>query len=107
MDEALIFSAWGFGVFDIDYRVSIGSKIAKFLPEFILDHRTVGLFNSMKCTFICQLIAYLPTRDQRGAVFNFGTDRVRVLEKTSGSGSGTDRVRVLALHFYQSGIIGY
>ena len=46
-------------------------------------------------------------RDQRVAVFNFGTDRVRVLEKTSGSGSGTDRVRVLALHFYQSGIIGY
>ena len=44
-------------------------------------------------------------RDQRVAVFNFGTDRVRVLEKTSGS--GTDRVRVLALHFYQSGIIGY
>ena len=41
------------------------------------------------------------------AVFNFGTDRVRVLEKTSGSGLGTDRVRVLALHFYQSGIIGY
>ena len=47
------------------------------------------------------------TRDQRIAVFKFGTDRVRVLEKTSGSGSGTDRVRVLALHFYQSGIIGY
>ena len=46
-------------------------------------------------------------RDQRVAVFNFGTDRVRVLEKTSGSGSGTDRVRVLALHFYRSGIIGY
>ena len=46
-------------------------------------------------------------RDQRVGVFNFGTDRVRVLEKTSGSGSGTDRVRVLALHFYQSGIIGY
>ena len=47
------------------------------------------------------------TRDQRVAVFNLGTDWVRVLEKTSGSGSGTDRVRVLALHFYQSGIIGY
>ena len=47
------------------------------------------------------------SRDQRVAVFNFGTDRVRVLEKTLGSGSGTDRVRVLALHFYQSGIIGY
>ena len=46
-------------------------------------------------------------RDHRVGVFNFGTDRVRVLEKTSGSGSGTDRVRVLALHFYQSGIIGY
>ena len=30
--------------------------------------------------------------DQRVAVFNFGTDRVRLLEKTSGSGSGTDRV---------------
>ena len=49
----------------------------------------------------------IQSRDQRVAVFNFGTDRVRVLEKTSGSGSGTDRVRVLALHFYQSGIIGY
>ena len=48
-----------------------------------------------------------PIRAQRVGVFNFGTDRVRVLEKTSGSGSGTDRVRVLALHFYQSGIIGY
>ena len=46
-------------------------------------------------------------RDQRVGVFNFGMDRVRVLEKTSGSGSGTDWVRVLALHFYQSGIIGY
>ena len=46
-------------------------------------------------------------RDHRVGVFNFGTDRVRVLEKTSGSGSGTDRVRVLALHFYHSGIIGY
>ena len=34
-------------------------------------------------------------RVQRVGVFNFGTDRVRVLEKTSGSGSGTDRVRVL------------
>ena len=45
-------------------------------------------------------------RAQRESVFNFGTDRVRVLEKTSGSGLGTDRVRVLALHFYQSGIIG-
>ena len=47
------------------------------------------------------------SRVQRVGVFNFGTDRVRVLEKTSGSGSGTDRVRVLALHFYHSGIIGY
>ena len=46
------------------------------------------------------------SRVQRVGVFNFGTDRVRVLEKTSGLGSGTDRVRVLALHFYQSGIIG-
>ena len=44
---------------------------------------------------------------QRVGVFNFGTDRVRVLEKNSGSGSGTDRVWVLALHFYQSDIIGY
>ena len=52
-------------------------------------------------------LACVGHRDQRVAVFNFGTDRVRVLEKTSGSGSGTDRVRVLALHFYQSGIIGY
>ena len=49
----------------------------------------------------------LTGRVQRVGVFNFGTDRVRVLEKTLGSGSGTDRVRVLALHFYQSGIIGY
>ena len=55
--------------------------------------------NSFSSALLC--------RDQRLAVFNFGTDRVRVLEKTSGSGSGTDRVRVLALHFYQSGIIGY
>ena len=46
-------------------------------------------------------------RDHRVGVFNFGTDRVRVLEKISGSGSGTDRVRVIALHFYHSGIIGY
>ena len=42
------------------------------------------------------------TRVQRVGEFNFGTDRVRVLEKTSGSGSGS--VWVLALHFYQSGI---
>ena len=54
------------------------------------------------------------SRDQRVAVFNFGTDRVRVLEKTSGSGSGTDRVRVLAPHFLSIGyyrvlkiLIGY
>ena len=53
-------------------------------------------------------------RDQRVAVFNFGTDRVRVLEKTSGSGSGIDRVRVLALHLLSIGyyrvlkiLIGY
>ena len=38
-------------------------------------------------------------RVQRVGFFNFGTDRVRVLEKTSGSGSGMDRVRVLAPHF--------
>ena len=48
---------------------------------------------------IQQLMSHLISRDQRVAVFNFGTDRVRVLEKTSGSGSGTVRVRVLALHF--------
>ena len=54
------------------------------------------------------------TRVRRVGVFNFGTDRVRVLEKTSGSGSGTDRVRVLALHFLSIGyhrvlkiLIGY
>ena len=35
------------------------------------------------------------SRVQRVGVFNFGTDRVRVLETTSGSGSGMDRVRVL------------
>ena len=54
-------------------------------------------------------IVILPVtgRAQRVGVFNFGTDRVRVLDKTSGSGSGTVRVRVLALHFYQLGIIGY
>ena len=49
----------------------------------------------------------VPSRVHRVGVFNFGTDRARVLEKTSGFGSGTDRVWVLALHFYQSGIIGY
>ena len=54
------------------------------------------------------------SRVQRVGVFNFGTDRVRVLEKTSGSGSGTDRVRVLAPHFLSIGyyrvlkiLIGY
>ena len=54
------------------------------------------------------------SRDQRVGVFNFGTDRVRVLEKTSGSGSGMDRVRVLAPHFLSIGyyrvlkiLIGY
>ena len=53
-------------------------------------------------------------RVQRVGVFNFGTDRVRVLEKTSGSGSGMDRVRVLAPHFLSIGyyrvlkiLIGY
>ena len=53
-------------------------------------------------------------RVQRVGVFNFGTDRVRVLEKTSGSGSGMDRVRVLALNFLSIGyyrvlkiLIGY
>ena len=54
------------------------------------------------------------SRDQRVGVFNFGTDRVRVLEKTSGSGSGMDRVRVLAPYFLSIGyyrvlkiLIGY
>ena len=56
---------------------------------------------------MCPQSTCIRGRDQRVEVFNFWTDRVRVLEKTSGSGSGTDRVRVLALHFYQSGIIGY
>ena len=56
--------------------------------------------------WLSQLGSHL-SRVQRVGVFNFGTDRVRVLEKTSGSGSGTDRVRVLALHFFHSGIIGY
>ena len=53
-------------------------------------------------------------RVQRVGVFNFGTDRVRVLEKTSGSGSGMDRVRVLAPCFLSIGyyrvfkiLIGY
>ena len=36
--------------------------------------------------------------------FNFGTDRVRVLENVSGSGWGMVRVGVLALHLYQLGI---
>ena len=68
-----------------------------------------GEFNNLESSFSETLgvIVKATGRDQRVAVFNFGTDRVRVLEKTSGSGSGTDRVRVLALHFYQSGIIGY
>ena len=68
-----------------------------YVPIQILETKTKGNTVSPE----------VPTRDQRVAVFNFGTDRVRVLEKTSGSGSGTDRVRVLAVHFYQSGIIGY
>ena len=53
-------------------------------------------------------------RVQRVGVFNFGTDRVRVLEKTSGSGLGMDRVRVLAPLFISIGyyrvlkiLIGY
>ena len=36
------------------------------------------------------------TRAQRVGVFNFGTDRVRVLEKIFRDGSGMDRVRVFA-----------
>ena len=35
-------------------------------------------------------------RAQRVGVFNFGTDRVRVLEKMFLDGSGMDRVRVFA-----------
>ena len=53
-------------------------------------------------------------RVQRVGFFNFGTDWVRVLEKTSGSGSGMDRVRVLAPCFLSIGyyrvfkiLIGY
>ena len=58
------------------------------------------------------IVAGVVGRDQRVVVFNFGTDRVWVLEKTSGS--GTDRVRVLAPHFLSIGyyrvlkiLIGY
>ena len=54
----------------------------------------------------------LTGRVQRVGVFNFGTDRVRVLEKTLGS--AMDRVRVLAPHFLSIGyyrvlkiLIGY
>ena len=54
-----------------------------------------------------RLCGWVGSRDHQVGVFNFRTDRVRVLKKTSGSGSGTDRVRVLALHFYHSGINGY
>ena len=36
------------------------------------------------------------SRAQRVGVFNFGTDRVRVLEKIFRDGSGMDRVRVFA-----------
>ena len=43
------------------------------------------------------------TRDHRVGIFNFGTDRVRVLQKTSGSGSGTDRVRVFAPYIWSIG----
>ena len=54
----------------------------------------------------------LTGRVQRVGVFNFGADRVRVLEKTLGS--GMDRVRVLAPNFLSIGyyrvlkiLIGY
>ena len=49
---------------------------------------------------------HVKARVQRVGVFNFGTDQVRVLEKTSGS--GTDWIRVLAQYMSgQSGIIRY
>ena len=73
--------------------------------------------NIMKKGENMQCITYAslyPTRDHRVGIFNFGTDRVRVLQKTSGLGSGTDRVRVLAPHFLWIGyyrvlkiLIGY
>ena len=64
---------------------AVGQSISSFL---ILLVRTLGR-------------SQLTIRVQRVGVFNFGTDRVRVLEKTLGSGSGTDRV--LALHFLSIG----
>ena len=42
-------------------------------------------------------------RDQRVAVFNFGTDRVRVLEKIFRDGSGMDRVQVFASYIQSIG----
>ena len=66
----------------------------------------------MHACCLAKLSIHTACRVQWVGVINFGTDRVRVLEKTSGS--GMDRVRVLALHFLSIGyyrvlkiLIGY
>ena len=80
-----------------------GDFFDKTFEEYKDGFAANGISSQKCCIRQCDTVS----RVQRVGVFNFGTDRVRVLEKTSGSGSGTDRVRVLALHFYHLGIIGY
>ena len=66
-------------------------------------HRFVCLLSVIDCciAFATNIITFLELlfpggRAQRVGVFNFGTDRVRVLEKIFRDGSGMDRVRVFA-----------
>ena len=77
--------------------------------NFLLEDSTGGGFMNIHWDNITQFLGPRLSTHFKLVMFprsfNFGTDRVWVLEKTSGS--GTDRVWVLALHFYQSGIIGY
>ena len=47
----------------------------------------------------------LTARTQRVGVFNFGTDRVRVLEKIFRDGSGMDRVRVFASYIQSNRVL--
>ena len=68
---------------DEENKNNVEEEISSYISSWPLDQFLSSVFHQF---FISSQIVETLTRDQRVAVFNFGTDRVRVLEKTSGSG---------------------
>ena len=91
------------------------TNLVRHILDFVKNIKVIAVLETTSQDLFWYFpISLLSVRDQRVGVFNFGTDRVRVLEKTSGSGSGMDWVRVFAPHFLSIGyyrvlkiLIGY